>query len=95
MTQRLSTHPSSMHIRPAAPADIDAIANLHAESWRITYRGQYSDAFLDGPVYEDRLGVWRDRLTSPTSNQHTIVAEDSDMAMGVVDVAGVGAGAGR
>ena len=67
-----------MRIRPATPADIDAVANLHAESWRITYRGQYADAFLDGPVYDDRLTVWRDRLTSPAPNQHTIVAEDSD-----------------
>ena len=71
-----------MRIRPATPADIDAVANLHAESWRITYRGQYADAFLDGPVYDDRRTVWRDRLTSPAPNQHTIVAEHADALLG-------------
>jgi GNAT superfamily N-acetyltransferase len=71
-----------MRIRPATTADIHAIAKLHAESWRVTYRGQYTDTFLDGPVYDDRLSVWRNRLTSPTPNQHTIVAEDSDALLG-------------
>jgi GNAT superfamily N-acetyltransferase len=65
-----------MRIRTATAADIDAIANLHAESWRITYRGQYADAFLDGPVFDDRLRLWRDRLIAPEANQHTIVAEE-------------------
>jgi GNAT superfamily N-acetyltransferase len=68
----------SITLRQATPADIDAIARLHAESWRTAYRGQYADAFLDGPVYADRLSIWRERLTSPAANQHVIVAEDAD-----------------
>jgi GNAT superfamily N-acetyltransferase len=71
-----------MRIRTATAADIEAIARLHAESWRTTYRGQYGESFLDGPVYDDRLREWRERLTSPTGNQQVIVAED------VVGVAG-------
>jgi GNAT superfamily N-acetyltransferase len=69
-----------MKLRAADAEDIDAIARLHAESWRTAYRGQYRDAFLDGPVYDDRLGVWRERLTSPAPNQHTVVAEDGALA---------------
>src|SRR5439155_542896 len=46
------------------------------------YRGQHADAFLDGPVYDDRATIWRERLTSPTPNQHTIVAEDNDTLLG-------------
>ena len=81
---KLKTHYARlklMRIRTATPTDIDAIAKLHAESWRITYRGQYTDAFLDGPVYDDRLRVWRDRLTSPEPNQRTIVAEENGDAL--------------
>ena len=70
-----------MNNRPARATDIDAIARLHAESWRVAYRGQYSDAFLDGPVFGDRLTVWKERLTSPAENQHTIVAEDGSGAI--------------
>jgi len=36
--------------RPARASDSEAIAALHADSWRRHYRGAYSDAFLDGDV---------------------------------------------
>lgn len=71
-----------MNLREADTEDIDAVARLHAESWRTAYRGYYRDAFLDGPVYDDRLSVWRDRLTSPVRNQHAIVAEDGGAIAG-------------
>jgi GNAT superfamily N-acetyltransferase len=65
-----------MNLRAATAEDIHAIARLHAESWRTAYRGQYRDAYLDGPVFGDRLRVWRERLTAPSPNQHVIVADD-------------------
>ena len=71
-----------MNLREADAADIDGIARLHAESWRVAYRGQYSDAFLDGPVFADRLAVWTERLTSPSGNQYVIVAEDAGAVAG-------------
>lgn len=69
-----------MILREADAGDIEAIARLHAESWRTAYRGQYSDAYLDGPVIDDRLAVWHERLTAPAPNQHTIVADDAASA---------------
>jgi len=36
----------------ATERNIDAVAALHAESWRRNYRGAYSDDFLDGEVFE-------------------------------------------
>lgn len=45
--------------------DVEAVARLHAESWIATYRGTLSDAYLDGPVYQDRLAVWRARWAAP------------------------------
>jgi GNAT superfamily N-acetyltransferase len=73
---------NDLRLREADPADAPAIARLHAESWRVAYRGQYSDAFLDGPVFDDRRRVWDERLSSPTQNQHTIVAEGDGVIAG-------------
>jgi len=42
--------------------DADAIAAAHAESWRATYRGILSDAYLDGPIDEERRNLWRKRF---------------------------------
>ena len=71
-----------MRIRAATPDDVESIAWLHAESWRTTYRGQYGDAFLDGPVFADRLNVWRERFASPAANQRIMVAEQGDDIVG-------------
>jgi ribosomal protein S18 acetylase RimI-like enzyme len=48
--------------RRARAEDADAVADLHALSWRATYRGILRDEFLDGPVLEERQAVWRERL---------------------------------
>lgn len=70
-----------MRIRPASPTDVDAIAALHAESWRRSYRGVYRDAYLDGDVFADRLRVWSDRFRDPDPKAVTLVAEvDGDLA---------------
>jgi ribosomal protein S18 acetylase RimI-like enzyme len=69
--------------RAATQHDIEAIAALHADSWRRNYRGAYSDAFLDEGVLEDRLGVWRRRLTPPTDpGRHGVVAERDGAMVG-------------
>ena len=38
---------AAMQYRTASADDVAAIAGLHAESWRQTYRGMMSDAYLD------------------------------------------------
>ena len=65
--------------RLAGPADAKAVANLHADSWRRHYRGAYSDAFLDGDVFADRVAVWTDRLREPDPRRSTILAEDGSL----------------
>jgi GNAT superfamily N-acetyltransferase len=69
----------ALQFRLAGPDDAEAVANLHAESWRRHYRGAYSDAFLDGDVFADRLGVWTDRLRTPDQRRCTILAEDGSL----------------
>jgi GNAT superfamily N-acetyltransferase len=68
-----------LHFRLAGAADAEAIAKLHADGWRRHYRGAYSDAFLDGDVFTDRLAVWTDRLGEPDRRRCTILAEDGSL----------------
>lgn len=74
-------------LRLADPSDAEAIAALHADSWRRHYRGAYSDDFLDGDVISDRLGVWADRLREPDRLRYTVVIEDSDTLIGFAHTA--------
>src|SRR5262245_66631430 len=66
---------SAIDCRPAEVRDVEAIATLHADSWRRNYRGAYLDSYLDGDVVTDRLVVWRERITRPESTFRTIVAD--------------------
>jgi ribosomal protein S18 acetylase RimI-like enzyme len=70
--------------RPATPADADAIARLHAQSWRESYRGSFRDEFLDGDLVGERLGVWRERLERPPAEQLVLLAEDGGALAGFV-----------
>jgi len=71
-----------VRFRPASLGDADAIAALHADSWRRHYRGAFSDAFLDGDIQADRLIVWTERLREPARRGLTIVAESGDGVIG-------------
>ena len=72
-------HLEEPQFRLAGAADAEAVASLHADSWRRHYRGAYSDAFLDGDVVADRLAVWTDRLREPDPGRCTIVAENGSL----------------
>jgi GNAT superfamily N-acetyltransferase len=68
--------------REATGEDVEGIALLHAESWRASYRGMLGDAYLDGPVFEDRRSVWMDRLSQPRDRQLVVVAEQDAEIVG-------------
>jgi ribosomal protein S18 acetylase RimI-like enzyme len=73
---------AAMEYRTATAADAGAIANLHAESWRIAYRGMLSDAYLERDVVTDRLEIWTGRLQSPTDTHFTLLADDGGEVVG-------------
>jgi GNAT superfamily N-acetyltransferase len=50
------------NIRPAAIHDARAIAEVHVESWKTTYRGIFPDSLLNGLSVEKRESSWRDSL---------------------------------
>ncbi len=68
--------------RTASPVDAPAIADLHAESWRASYRGMLADDYLDGAVFDDRRAVWTGRLSEPRDTQLVIVAEQDAHIVG-------------
>ncbi|MDQ2760930.1 MAG: GNAT family N-acetyltransferase [Actinomycetota bacterium] len=76
-----------LQLRLANASDAEAIAALHADSWRRHYRGAYSDAFLDGDVISDRLAVWADRLQEPDPLTYTILVEDGEGLIGFAHTA--------
>jgi GNAT superfamily N-acetyltransferase len=70
------TNLDNVHYRLANSADADAIATLHAESWRSAYRGMIPDSYLDHDVFDDRAMVWRERFAEADGPPAvTIVAE--------------------
>jgi GNAT superfamily N-acetyltransferase len=75
---------SAIECRPAEAYDVEAIAALHADSWRRNYRGAYLDSYLDGDVVTDRLAVWRKRITRPEATFRTIVAQHEGAFAGFV-----------
>lgn len=78
----------SIRYRTAGPEDAPAIADLHARSWRATYRGSYRDEYLDGPLDEERRTAWAARLTDSPPNQFVVVAEDEGGIVGFACVYG-------
>lgn len=73
-----------LHYRLANEKDAVNIALLHTQSWQHHYRGIWSDAFLDGPVVENRLAVWQKRLLESPENQLVLLAESAGQLVGFV-----------
>jgi GNAT superfamily N-acetyltransferase len=74
--------------RRAQSRDAEAVASLHARSWRENYRGSFTDAFLDGDLPGERLRVWRERLADPPGNQLVLLAVDGETLAGFVCAVG-------
>ena len=51
-----------MPVRDAHAADAEAIARVHVDSWRTTYKGIIPQSYLDGLNVEMRANYWRHQL---------------------------------
>lgn len=71
-----------MIIREATEADVVAIARLHAESWRATYRGVLSDDYLDNRVHDERLKVWQERFSKTFPKPMFVLLADFSTHLG-------------
>jgi ribosomal protein S18 acetylase RimI-like enzyme len=67
-----------MRIRRATRDDIPAIARVHIDTWRTTYRGLVPDEYLAGLSYEKREEGWRwiFDYSDSTDGNFTLVDED-------------------
>jgi GNAT superfamily N-acetyltransferase len=65
-----------MRIRTARVHDAVAIAKVHIESWRTTYKGIVPDDFLTGLSYAQREQMWRQILIDLVRPSYVYVAED-------------------
>jgi ribosomal protein S18 acetylase RimI-like enzyme len=71
-----------LQIRTVTASDGEVIARLHTQSWRDSYRGILSDAYLDGDILGERQGLWRARLQSPQPGQVGLLAFNGTSAVG-------------
>ncbi len=71
-----------MEIRIARVADAIAIADLHTESWRNTYKNVLTKDYLRDIVPQERKSIWQKRLNSPKDNQYVLVAESNGTVIG-------------
>ena len=72
-----------MEYRRATARDIEAIAGLHADSWRRHYRGAYTDAFLDDEAATFLGDMWSGRFAAPDPGTRTILAERDGRVVGL------------
>jgi ribosomal protein S18 acetylase RimI-like enzyme len=63
-------------IRPASVADADAIAALHAASWRSAYRGIFKDDTLGPSLDGERQQHWRAKLEAMAPDDAVLIAGD-------------------
>ena len=63
-------------IRPATLADADAIAALHAASWRSAYRGILGDSTLGPALDGERRAHWRSELAAMAPGDTVLIAGD-------------------
>lgn len=69
-------------LRPMLADDAPAVAALHAASWRHTYRGVFSDRYLDHEVDDERRQAWQARLQArPAGPDWGLVAARDDGAL--------------
>ncbi len=77
-----------MQYRLAALDDLDNLAELHAQSWRDSYRGIFSDSYLDDEVWDERKTAWTKQLSAPKSNQRVVVATENGQMLGFISAFG-------
>jgi ribosomal protein S18 acetylase RimI-like enzyme len=83
-----SVSPLSFLVFPAGPSDAEALARVHVTSWRETYRGLLSDAFLARMSEAGYARRFARSLTHPGAGEVTLVAADRT---GIVGYAAGGA----
>ncbi len=73
------------HIRKARLEDAEAIAHIHVESWKSTYKDLIDKQDIDGISVENRIALWETVLKKAVNGQVVLVATDeSDKIIGFI-----------
>ena len=65
-----------VRVRGATLDDTAAIARVHVDTWRTTYRGLVADEYLSSLSYDQRQKTWEGALRDPTRRTTLLVAEE-------------------
>lgn len=69
-------------VRPALPADAQAIASVYVASWRTTYPGLLPDWFLASLDVVEYTTRWWNVLTDPFERSSVLVVEEAGAIVG-------------
>jgi GNAT superfamily N-acetyltransferase len=69
-------------VRPAAPRDAKAIAEIHVATWQAAYQGLIPDEVLKAMTVEKRLAYWKEAIEY--SDPQILVATENDKVIGFV-----------
>ncbi|MBI9049776.1 MAG: GNAT family N-acetyltransferase [Anaerolineaceae bacterium] len=69
-------------IRKPKLDDIDALAVLHFETWKIGYRELISDEVLSTLSVEGFVTRWKERIINPKAAEYVVLAEREGQIMG-------------
>jgi GNAT superfamily N-acetyltransferase len=85
MVQDEGTVLNQMTTRPAVVHDAPAIAEVHVESWKTTYKGIFPQCMLDRLSVSDRTRFWNETIAKPSARFVTLVAcNDAGRVVGFV-----------
>ncbi|MBZ6076567.1 GNAT family N-acetyltransferase [Microvirga puerhi] len=68
----------SFHVEPALETDVEAIARVHVQGWRESYKDFLNPASLAGLSVEERARMWRSTFTAPDPRALLLVGRASD-----------------
>lgn len=69
-------HNANLIIRDACIEDSPAIARVHIDSWRTTYKGIVPSEVLENLSYQERQELWHDRLADQNQRGCILVAQE-------------------
>ena len=72
----------SVRIREGLPKDSRAIARIHVDTWKTTYRQLIPDALLDALRYDERERSWHEVLSRSNARSAVFVADDGSEPVG-------------
>lgn len=81
----IQTSQPDLAVREAGIGDVEAIAAVHVDAWRVAYRGQIPDAYLAALGKSERARAWLQWLGDPS--KAILVGCRGGLLEGAIDIA--------